>query len=127
MVDRQAMCHARAAIVADDGEAIETEVLHHFDLIQRHGALRVIGVVRSALGLAAVAVAAQVGRDDRVFLGELGRDPVPDRMRLGGAVQKSRGGPLPAMTTLIVAPDVCTFTALKPGNRFAGPHACCRA
>jgi hypothetical protein len=34
----------RAAIVPDDGEAVEAEGAHHLDLVERHRALRVVGV-----------------------------------------------------------------------------------
>ena len=41
MVERQPIGAAPAAIMADDGEALEAERAHDRDLIARHGALRV--------------------------------------------------------------------------------------
>ena len=81
---------APAAIVADDGELVEAETLHHFDLIERHRALRVVGVVLAVRRLAAVAVAAQVRRDHRVVLRQLGRDQAHRDMRLRRAVHQQQ-------------------------------------
>src|SRR5450759_4401978 len=39
MVERQTMGHEGAAIVANNGELPKAELLHDFDLVQRHGAL----------------------------------------------------------------------------------------
>ena len=46
VIERQALPDAAAAVVADDGKAIEAVVLHHFDHVEGHRALRVVGVVR---------------------------------------------------------------------------------
>jgi hypothetical protein len=46
------------------------------------GALRVLVVVAVGGGLVAVAVAAQVGADDREVAGEVGRDVAPGEMGL---------------------------------------------
>ena len=64
VIESQAMRHPAAAVVADDRELVEAEVLHHLDLIERHRALRVVAEVRRVRHLAAVAVAAQVGCND---------------------------------------------------------------
>ena len=66
-----------AAVLADDRETLEAEVLHDVDLVLRQRALRIIRVVGQARRLAAVAVAAQIRRDDREFLGEARRDVAP--------------------------------------------------
>ena len=68
----------------------DAEVLHHLDLIQCHGALRIVDVVRSAVGLGAFAVAAEIGGNDGVFPGEFGGDPVPDGVRLRRTVQQEQ-------------------------------------
>jgi hypothetical protein len=90
MVERQAVCDSRSAVVPHDREPIETEMLHDLNLVQRHGALGVIGMVRSTLGLAAVAISSQVGRNDGVFPGEVGCNPVPDGVTLRGAMQEQK-------------------------------------
>ena len=84
------MCDPRPTIVADDGEPIEPEVLHHLHLIQRHGALGVVDMVRSALGLAAVAVSPEVRRNDGVGLGQFRGNLVPDCVGLRGTVQEQQ-------------------------------------
>ena len=88
------MGDAPAAIVADDGELVEAEALHDLDLIERHRALRVVGVILAVRRLAAVAVAAQVGHDDRVVLRQVGRDEPHRDVRLRRAVhqQQRRAG-----------------------------------
>ena len=84
------MPDAAAAIVADDREAIEAVVLHDLDHVERHRALRVVGVVLAVGRLAAVAVAAQVRHDDGVILRELRRDDVPRHVRLRRAVDEQQ-------------------------------------
>ena len=49
MIERQAVRHAAATVVADDGEALEAEVLHQLDLVLRHGALGIVAVVLAIL------------------------------------------------------------------------------
>jgi hypothetical protein len=65
-------------------------VLHHFDHVERHRALRVVRVIRRVGRLAAVAVAAEVRHDDRVVFGEVGRDFVPRHVRLRRAVNQEQ-------------------------------------
>jgi hypothetical protein len=84
MVEAQPMHDARAAVVSHHGEAIEAERGHRLDLVLRHRALGVVARIR----LLAVAVAAQVRRDDRAAFGEPGRHLVPHDMRLRIAVQQ---------------------------------------
>ncbi len=71
------MRHAPAAIVTDHGEALEAEVAHQLDLVLRHRALGIVDVLVAVFGLAAVAVAAQVRRDDGVLLCKLRRHAIP--------------------------------------------------
>ena len=91
------MRHAAAAIVTDDGKLLEAEVLHHLDLIQRHVALRIVGMVRSVRHLAAVAVATKVWRNDGVLLRELRTDEAPCDVRHRRTVQQQEGRTLSAL------------------------------
>jgi hypothetical protein len=88
VVQRHPVRHPGAAVVADHGEPVEAERRHQPDLVGRHGPERVPGVVRTGVGPGRVAVAAQVGRDDRVLARQLGRDPVPHHVALWEAVQQ---------------------------------------
>ena len=88
VIERHAMRDASAAIVADDGKLVEAEVLHHFDLVERHRALRVVGVVLAIRRLAAVAVSTQVGNNHGSCRGELRRDEPPRDMGLRRTVQQ---------------------------------------
>ena len=71
VIERHPVGDAAAAILADDREPVEAEVLHDVDLVLRHRALRIVRMIGQALRLAAVAVAAQVAGDDGEVLGEL--------------------------------------------------------
>ena len=93
MVQRQAVGHAAAAIVAGDREAREAQPLHHGHHVLRHGALgigRMVGVDGRA---AAAAVAAQIGAHDRELAGEQRRDVAPHQVRLREAVQQEQRRP----------------------------------
>jgi len=45
VIQRHAMRNAAATVVPDYREPVKPEVFHHFHLVQRHGALRVIRMV----------------------------------------------------------------------------------
>jgi hypothetical protein len=91
VVERQPVGYPGAAVVAHDGELVEAELAHHQRLVPRHRALGV-GLVRRAAGrLAAVAVTAQVGQDDRMILGENRGDVMPHDVGLRVAVQQQHG------------------------------------
>ena len=96
VIERHAVADAAAAIVADDGELVEAETLHHLDLVERHRALRVVDVVLAVGRLAALAVAAQVGHDHRVVLRQVRREQPHRDVRLRRAVhqqqRRSRSG-----------------------------------
>ena len=94
---------------------------HHLDLIKRHRPLRVVRVLITVRRLAAVAIAAQVGDDDRVVLCQFGRNQPPGDVRLRGAVQQQDRRSLPAMTPLIVAPVTWILSRLKPGKKRGSP------
>ena len=67
MIEAHAMQHARAAIVAGREEPLEAERRHHLDLVLRHGAERIAGMVVAAGRLLGIAIAAQVGADHGEF------------------------------------------------------------
>src|SRR5688572_12236192 len=90
MIQRQSTGDAPAAIVSREGEAIEAEMTHHFDLVLRHRALGIAGVTVAVGRLAAVAVAAQIRRYDSELFGELRRDVPPLDMRLRPALQQQQ-------------------------------------
>jgi hypothetical protein len=91
VVERQPVGYPGASVVAHDGELVEAELAHHQRLVPRHRALGV-GLMRRAAGrLAAVAVTAQVGQDDRMILGENRGDVVPHDVGLRVAVQQQHG------------------------------------
>src|SRR3546814_7337111 len=88
MVERHAMRDARAAIMRDNVEPVEPERGHCRDLIGRHRALRIIRVRRIARQFFAVAITAQVGRDDGKAIRKRGHHLVPGQMRLRMTVEK---------------------------------------
>src|SRR5262245_51409710 len=96
MVERHAERRARAAVVAGDKELLETELAHHVHLVLRHAAERVIGVVRLAARLGAVAVAPQVRGDDGEAAGEARRDALPGEVGERIAVQEQERRPFAA-------------------------------
>ena len=96
VVQRHAMDHAPAPVVADSRELVEAEVFHHLDLVLRHGALGVVGMVPAAGRLAAVAVAPQVRRHHREGLGQFRGRLRPGNVRQRVAVQEQDRGALPA-------------------------------
>src|SRR4029079_11443215 len=87
-IERKAVRAAGAAIVAAYGEALEAELPHQLDLVTRHRPLRVGLVIRRGLGLRALAVAAQVRRDDGEALCQCRGDGMPHHVRLRMAVQE---------------------------------------
>ena len=85
-----------APVVATQEERIEPQVLHGVHQILRHRPLGVVEVLRVALRLAAVAVAAQVGAHNRKVLGQPVRDLVPHGVGLRVAVQQQQRRPVAA-------------------------------
>ena len=65
MIEAHAVQHAGAAIVAGGIEPVEAERRHHLDLVLRHGAERIAGMIVAAGRLFGIAVAAQIGRTPR--------------------------------------------------------------
>ena len=90
------MRHPCPTIVTDDVPRCVSQLIHHFDDIACCRAFAVCLVI-FWLGwwLRAVAVAAKVGCDECVSLGEFWSDLVPEHVRLRIAVQQQDGIPLP--------------------------------
>jgi hypothetical protein len=108
MIERHARGDASAPVVTDHRERCVAVAAHQFDQIERHAALRIVRVVGGALRLAAVAIAAQIGRDHRESFGQRGRDLVPDRVGLRMAVQEQKRGAASAFDGVdLDAVDVC--------------------
>ena len=82
MIETQSVRRAAAAIVTGDHEAPISELLHDFDEIARHRAKAEIDIVGARIWQGAVAIAAQVGKNDVVLPGELRGDLVPAGMVL---------------------------------------------
>ena len=98
MVEAEAVGDPAAAVVAGQHEAFVAQRRHDLDHVLGHGALGVPGVIRSAVWLGTVAVAAEIGADEGEALGQDRGDAVPDRVGLRVAVQQEQGRPLPART-----------------------------
>jgi hypothetical protein len=73
----------RPPVVPDDREPPMAESGHQPMDVGGHGPLRVALVTRVALGLVAVAIAAQVRADDGELTGQPGRDRVPEGVGRG--------------------------------------------
>jgi hypothetical protein len=82
------MRHSPSAVVAYDRKLRKTQAAHQLDLILRHRALGIIGMIAAARWFAAVAVAAQIGRDHGVALCKLGRNLAPHQMIFRVAMQQ---------------------------------------
>jgi hypothetical protein len=90
MIERHAERRARATVVAGDEELLEAELAHDLDLVLRHAPERVVGVVRPAARLRAVAVAAQIGRHHGEVPREPRRDALPAQVGERVAVQEEQ-------------------------------------
>ena len=96
MIERHAMRNPAAAVMADDRESAEAEFFHDLDLILRHRALRITGVIVAVGRLAAIAVPTQISRDNSEFLRQSRRDQPPFKVRLRPALQEQHRGSGPA-------------------------------
>jgi hypothetical protein len=88
MVECRAEGDVRAAIMADDGEAIVAERSHQRDAVARHRAFRVRLVIPRRRRLRRLAIAAKVRADDGVAGREERRGAVPGGVRPGVPVQE---------------------------------------
>ena len=90
MIERHAVRDSAAAILANHREPLEPEMTHDLHLVERQRALGIVRVIGQPLRLTAVAVAAQIRRDDGVVLRETGGHVAPREMRLRRAVQQQQ-------------------------------------
>jgi hypothetical protein len=90
VVAQQAVGHPRAAVVPGDGEPVEAERRHRLDLVERQRPLGIGREIGAGQRLRAVAIAAQIGRDDGEVLGQARRHLAPHRMGLRVAVQQQQ-------------------------------------
>ena len=118
MIQRHAIGDPTTAIVTGDGELPVAEMLHHRDLVGGHGALGIRAMIGRSGRLTTVAVAAQIGRDNREILGQPRRHLVPHDMRLRTLPWSSRsGGPDPAVAgTRMTVPPTFTICRVNPWN-----------
>lgn len=77
------------------GEAVEAQTRHQADHVPSHRALGIGRVVGRRGRLAAGAIAAQAGADDRKLLRQRRRNAMPHQVRLGKAVQQPQRPPRP--------------------------------
>jgi hypothetical protein len=77
VVETHAVRRASAPIVPCDHEALIPELLHDLDEIARHLAKTEVDIIRTCIGQRAVAIAAQIGKNEVVLLRELSGDLVP--------------------------------------------------
>jgi hypothetical protein len=94
VIDCHAMRDACATISADERKSIESEIAHHLHLIVTSRAFGIIRVIVSVRWLAAVAIAAEIGRHDRVVGGQLRCDGIPHHVRVRRAMQQQNRRPL---------------------------------
>ena len=98
MIERQSMRCPRAPVVAGQKEPLVAERRHDLDLILGHDAERVVDMVGATIGGAdAVAVTAQVRRDNVESLRQTTGDPVPRGVCERVAVQQQERRALAAM------------------------------
>ncbi len=98
VVERRALGHVGAPVVADDREALVAEAPHQGDAVAGHGPLRVGLVVLGGRGLRRASVASEVRAHHRVLAGEERRDAVPGGVRARVPVQQEHGRARPAVT-----------------------------
>jgi hypothetical protein len=101
VVEAHARRGAGPAVVTGAKELAVAEFLHHFDLVLRHRAERVVDVVLAGvIRPDTVAIAAQVGRDDMEVLGQAVGDLAPGGMCQRIAVQQQQWRAVPAVTQM---------------------------
>src|SRR6266446_1596427 len=101
MVEAHAGGGAGASVMPGDKEFAIAERFHHLDLVLCHRPERIVDVVFAAIvGADAIAVAAQIRRDDMKALGETAGDLVPRDMGQRVAVQQQQRRAVAAMSQM---------------------------
>ena len=96
VVKREPVGDAAAPIVPGHGETLEPKLTHHLDHVLCESALRIRRVARLASRLRARPVAAQVGTDHGVGVGESWRHGMPHDVRLRISVKEEKRRPAAA-------------------------------
>ena len=96
----QAVGDAGAPVVAHQEEGIEPQLLHYAHLVLGHGALGILGMLRVAGGLAAVAVTPQVGGHHGEVPRQQRRNLVPHDVGLRIPVQQQHRWALAALDVI---------------------------
>ncbi len=91
VIQRQAVGNARAAIMADHGEASVPQRLHQRQHLLAHDALGIVAGIGGRRRRVAVAVALEVWANHGEVARQLGRDLVPGHVGLRKAVQQQEG------------------------------------
>jgi hypothetical protein len=100
MVECHSTRDAPAAIVPYDRKLVEAELTHHLDLVLSHRAFGIASVILATRRFAAVAISAQIRRDDGEALRENRRNVTPFEMRLRPALQQQHRRPAAADDTV---------------------------
>jgi len=120
MIERQSMRRPRTPVVTGQKESVVAERRHDIDLILSHGPERVVDVVGATIGRAdAVAVAAEVRRDNVKPFCQAARDLVPRRVRERVAVQQQERravSGVPEEDVCTAGPNPPRFEALEQAN-----------
>ena len=90
VVTRQAVRHAATPVMSGNHEAVMAEPAHQSGHIGCHGAFGVGGVGGIACRMAAVAIAAKVGRNNGISFGKRRGDLVPHHVCLRKAVEQQQ-------------------------------------
>src|SRR5580704_15566876 len=88
MIESHAVRDSATAVVSCHEEPLESELFHDLDLIRGHASLRVRLVCCIGGRLAAIAVAAQIGRYNREGISQKWSDAMPAAMGLRVAMQQ---------------------------------------
>jgi hypothetical protein len=98
VIEAHARGGAGATVTTGDHELAVAKLLHHLDLVERHGAEGIVDVVLTTfLRADIVAIAAQVGANDMEVLGEPACDAMPRHVGQRIAMQQQERRPVAAM------------------------------
>jgi len=76
--------------VSADEKFVEAKMTHYIDLILRHPAIRIVAMVGQPARLAAVAIAAQIGRNYGEIFGQPRRNKMPVHVRQRVTMQQQQ-------------------------------------
>ena len=117
VVEAHPVQHARAAIMPRRGKALEAELRHDLDIVRRHGAEGIIGVVLAVGRLGGIAIAPEIGAHHGEVARQAAAPPACQETWVKGLpCISSTGGPLPPWTATMRAPPVSISVLVKPSN-----------